>query len=69
MRRRCKALGEATVSPGDDTMDNSKLAETIDATAAWLGARDNSGAWKAVLTAEAERAILAFAARGVPSAP
>jgi len=45
------------------------LAETIDATAAWLGARDNSGAWKAVLTAEAERAILAFAARGVTSAP
>ncbi len=38
------------------------LAETIDATAAWLAARDNSGAWKAVLTAEAERAILAFAA-------
>jgi 2'-hydroxyisoflavone reductase len=38
------------------------LAETIDATAAWLAARDNSGAWKAVLTAEAEREILAFAA-------
>ena len=33
MRRRCKALGEATVSQGDDAMDNSKLAETIDA--AW----------------------------------
>jgi len=45
------------------------LAETIDATAAWLAARDNGGAWKAVLTAEAERAILAFAARGVTPAP
>src|SRR6185369_5006129 len=33
MRRRRKALGEATVSQGDDAMDNSKLAETIDA--AW----------------------------------
>ena len=43
------------------------LAETIDATDAWLAARDNSGAWKAVLTADAERAILAFAAAGVPS--
>jgi 2'-hydroxyisoflavone reductase len=42
------------------------LADTIDATAAWLAARDNSGAWKAVLTAEAEREILALAA-GVPS--
>ena len=44
------------------------LAETIDATAAWLAARDNSGAWKAVLTAQAEREILAFAAAGVTSA-
>ena len=44
------------------------LAETIDATAAWLAARDNSGAWKAVLTADAEREILAFAAPGVTSA-
>ena len=43
------------------------LAETIDATAAWLAARDNSGAWKAVLSAEAERAILAFGAPGVTS--
>ena len=43
------------------------LAETIDATAAWLAARDNSGAWKAVLTADAEREILAFANPGVPS--
>jgi 2'-hydroxyisoflavone reductase len=38
------------------------LAETIDATARWLAARDNSGAWKAVLTAAQEREILAFAA-------
>jgi 2'-hydroxyisoflavone reductase len=44
------------------------LAETIDATAAWLAARDNGGAWKAVLTAGAERAILAFAAGSVTSA-
>ena len=43
------------------------IAETIDATAAWLAARDNSGAWKAVLTAEAEKEILAFANPGVPS--
>lgn len=43
------------------------LAETIDATAAWLAARDNSGAWKAVLTAEREREILAFAATGALS--
>jgi 2'-hydroxyisoflavone reductase len=35
------------------------LAETIDATAAWLAARDNGAAWKAVLSAEAEREILA----------
>lgn len=44
-----------------------RLADTIDATAAWLAARDNGGAWKAVLTAEAEREILAKAAAGVPS--
>jgi 2'-hydroxyisoflavone reductase len=37
------------------------LAETIDATATWLSARDNSGAWKAVLTAEREKDILAAA--------
>jgi 2'-hydroxyisoflavone reductase len=43
------------------------LPDTIDASAAWLAARDNSGAWKAVLTAEAEREILAKAAAGVPS--
>jgi len=42
------------------------LADTIDATAAWLAARDNSGAWKAVLSAERERGILAFAAAGAP---
>jgi 2'-hydroxyisoflavone reductase len=38
------------------------LADIIDATAAWLAARDNHGAWKAVLTAEGEREVLAFAA-------
>jgi 2'-hydroxyisoflavone reductase len=43
------------------------LPETIAATAAWLAARDNANAWKAVLTAQAEREILAFAAAGVPS--
>jgi 2'-hydroxyisoflavone reductase len=43
------------------------LADTIDATAQWLAARDNTGAWKAVLTAEQEREILAFAAAGAPS--
>ena len=37
------------------------LADTIDATAAWLSARDNGAAWKAVLTAEHERDILAAA--------
>jgi nucleoside-diphosphate-sugar epimerase len=37
------------------------LAETIADTAAWLSTRDNSGAWKAVLTAEREREILAHA--------
>ena len=40
------------------------LADTIDSTAQWLAARDNSGAWKAVLTADAEREIQAFAAGG-----
>ena len=43
------------------------LAETVDATAAWLAARDNSSAWKAVLTAEAEQEILALAAASVTS--
>jgi 2'-hydroxyisoflavone reductase len=42
------------------------LAQTIDATAQWLAARDNDGAWKAVLTAESEREILAFAAAAAP---
>jgi len=35
------------------------LAQTIDDTAAWLIARDNAGAWKNVLSAEMECAILA----------
>jgi len=43
------------------------LAETVEATSAWLSARDNSTAWKAVLTAQAEREILAFAAARVTS--
>jgi 2'-hydroxyisoflavone reductase len=34
------------------------LAQTIDDTAAWLTVRDNAGAWKNVLSADAERAIL-----------
>ncbi len=34
------------------------LAATIADTAAWLMQRDNAGAWKDVLTADAERAIL-----------
>ena len=38
------------------------LADTIDAAAAWLATRDNSSAWKAVLTAAQEREILAYAA-------
>ena len=41
------------------------LAATIADTAAWLAQRDNAGAWKDVLRAEAERAILAHA----PSSP
>jgi 2'-hydroxyisoflavone reductase len=35
------------------------LADTIHDTAEWLAARDNGGAWKSVLTADAERALLA----------
>jgi 2'-hydroxyisoflavone reductase len=35
------------------------LAATIDATAAWLDARNDAGAWRNVLSAEAERALLA----------
>jgi len=38
------------------------LAQTIADSAAWLAQRDNAGAWKAVLTAEKEREILAEAA-------
>ena len=34
------------------------LAETIDATAAWLGARNDAGAWRNVLSAEVERTLL-----------
>ena len=41
-------------------------AQSIDATAAWLAARDNGPAWKAVLTAAQERESLAPAA-GRPS--
>ena len=43
------------------------IEQTIDAMADWLAARDNEGAWKAVLTADAERKILELAAAGVPS--
>ncbi len=43
------------------------LPETIAATAAWLAARDNGSAWKAVLTAQAEREILAYAPPDVAS--
>jgi len=37
------------------------LGETIDDTAAWLRARDNSAAWRNVLSAAKEREILADA--------
>ena len=56
-------------SAGFMTMDCSRaqraglvirpLADTLRDTAAWLRERDNTGAWKQVLTADAERAILA----------
>ena len=36
------------------------LADTVRDTADWLAARDNSGAWKTVLSADAERALLAL---------
>jgi 2'-hydroxyisoflavone reductase len=36
------------------------LAETIDATAAWLDARNDAGAWRNVLSAEVERSLLAL---------
>jgi 2'-hydroxyisoflavone reductase len=50
------------------------LAQTIDDTAAWLTARDNTGAWKNVLSADAERTILdpharAFGATQCPRPP
>ena len=34
------------------------LAQTISDTADWLAARDNAGAWKHVLTADAERTLV-----------
>jgi hypothetical protein len=34
------------------------LAQTIDDTAAWLGVRDNSDAWRNVMSAEQEREAL-----------
>jgi 2'-hydroxyisoflavone reductase len=37
------------------------LAATIADTAAWLAQRDNTGAWKDVLRADAEREVLAQA--------
>jgi 2'-hydroxyisoflavone reductase len=40
------------------------LGDTIDATAAWLCARDNAPAWKAVLSGAAERELLAMARPG-----
>jgi 2'-hydroxyisoflavone reductase len=36
------------------------LADTIRDTAAWLATRDNAGAWKNVLSADAERSLLAL---------
>ena len=58
-------------SAGFMTMDCSRaarsglairpLAETIRDTAAWLATRNNEGAWKHVLSADAERRILADA--------
>jgi 2'-hydroxyisoflavone reductase len=55
-------------SAGFMTMDCSRacdaglsirpLARTIEDTAAWLAARDNAGAWKHVISADAERALL-----------
>jgi 2'-hydroxyisoflavone reductase len=42
----------------DSGLATRPLAETIADTAAWLVERDNAGAWKQVLTADAERALL-----------
>lgn len=47
--RRAAALGLVT----------RPLAATVADTATWLAQRDNAGAWKHVMTAEQERAILA----------
>jgi nucleoside-diphosphate-sugar epimerase len=47
--RRARATGLAT----------RPLGETVADTAAWIALRDNAGAWKHVLTADAERKILA----------
>jgi hypothetical protein len=57
-------------SAGFMTMDCSRaqraglatrpLVQTVTDTAAWLAARDNAGAWKQVLGADAERALLAL---------
>jgi 2'-hydroxyisoflavone reductase len=45
------------------------LADTIGATAAWLAARDNAPAWKAVLGAAAERELLATGPPAGATAP
>jgi 2'-hydroxyisoflavone reductase len=45
-------------------LDTRPLDQTIADTAAWLAARDNAGAWKHVLSAEAERRILDAVAAG-----
>jgi 2'-hydroxyisoflavone reductase len=43
------------------------LEETIEDTAAWLCRRDNSAAWRSVLSGAKEREILADAAAAHPS--
>ena len=45
------------------------LADTVRDTAQWLAQRDNAGAWKDVLTADAEREILAAAQAMTPAQP
>ncbi len=48
------------------------LRDTIADTAAWLAQRDNTGAWRDVLTADAEREVVVAAdaaAAGTPPAP
>jgi hypothetical protein len=37
------------------------LSQTVDDTAAWLATRDETKAWKNVLSADKERAIIAAA--------